>query len=189
MICSLSVSTHHDGPQRYTVNGQNLGIADAVKQHPELVREALAEGLLSIPLEDSHVTRIRLHENFRRSLNAKRDVTPYRLQSVINKARRENLDPNSPDAKIYEHGGANAIAAYAAAAADQQHVLSLLETLPDHDLRRLLKAIDEIEPHPDLRYMTERACRKTSTVSSKRKHIAGPRRRHTARQISFRWKR
>ncbi|KAM0554140.1 hypothetical protein ACHAPJ_006939 [Fusarium lateritium] len=165
-----------------TVNGQNLDIADAVKQYPDLTREALIEGLLSVPLADSHLTRIRLHENFRRSLSAKRDTTPYRLQSVIDEARRGNLHPSSLDAKFYEHGGAPAIAAYAAAAADQKYVVSLLETLPDDDFRRLLKAIDKIEPHPDLRYLIERACRKTPTVPSKRKYIAGPRRRRTARQ-------
>ncbi|KAH7151922.1 hypothetical protein B0J13DRAFT_251705 [Dactylonectria estremocensis] len=167
-----------------SINGQNLDIADAVKQHADLAREALIEGLLSVPLDDSHLTRIRLHEIFRRSLSAKRDTTPYRLQSVIDEARRGNLHPTSLDARFYDHGGARAVAAYAAAAADQKQVVSLLETLSNEDFHRLLKAIDRIEPHPDLRYIIERACRKTPTVPSKRKYIAGPRRRRTARQSS-----
>ncbi|KAH7228920.1 hypothetical protein BKA60DRAFT_627469 [Fusarium oxysporum] len=167
-----------------SINGQNLDIADAVKQHPNLTREALIEGLLSVPLDDSHLTQIRLHEIFRRSLSAKRDTTPYRLQSVIDEARRGNLHPTSLDARFYDHGGAPAVAAYAAAAADQKQVVSLLETLSNENFRRLLKAIDRIEPHPDLRYIVERACRKTPTVPSKRKYIAGPRRRRTVRQTS-----
>lgn len=104
---------------------------------------------------------------------AERDITPYRLQSVIAEARRGNLHPTSLDARFYDHRGARAVAAYAAAAADQKQVVSLLETLSNEDFRRLLQAIDRIEPHPDLRYIIEWTCRKTPTVSSKRKHIAG----------------
>ncbi|RKK17494.1 hypothetical protein BFJ66_g1029 [Fusarium oxysporum f. sp. cepae] len=168
VILVIDGKTHHD-------------ITEAAATHPDEAREALIQSLSPIHLENSHLNRIQLQELFRRSLSAQRDSTPYRLQAVIDQGKHGQLDTKSLDGRFYCHGGARAVAAYAAALADQKEVASLLETLSAEDFRRLLEFIDNFEEHPDLRYITRRAER-TKPRATKRKRLPRSRQRRGIRQ-------
>ncbi|KAF7587419.1 hypothetical protein BBP40_007259 [Aspergillus hancockii] len=60
-----------------------INIEDALNKQPELVLEALTDAFLLLLVGEDTLTRIRLGECFRRSLQASRQTTPYRLHTII----------------------------------------------------------------------------------------------------------
>ncbi|KAK3360786.1 hypothetical protein B0T24DRAFT_123300 [Lasiosphaeria ovina] len=80
---------------------------------------------------------------------------------------------------FFQHGGVGAVAALAATATDDKSVVSLLNSsLPEHDLCDVVKFLDGIEKHNDLRFKTELIDRsKTDKTPSKRIDVSRPRHR------------
>ncbi|KAH7151405.1 hypothetical protein DER46DRAFT_665396 [Fusarium sp. MPI-SDFR-AT-0072] len=146
--------------------------------YPDLVREALIQTLISIPLNDSHFARIQVQEIFRRSLTAERDKTLYRLLSSVKACQEGTIQEESWEKRFYNHGGTKALTCFAAAVADDRSVVSLLEKLSKDDLDGLLSSMNMIERHRDLCYLTDRIDRqKQQTARSKRSTLPRPRRR------------
>ncbi|RMZ86917.1 hypothetical protein DV736_g5853, partial [Chaetothyriales sp. CBS 134916] len=152
-----------------------LDIRDACKKHPDLLRETLISALLLLPLDGQNIKRVQLGEAFRRSLQAKRQSTPYRLHSVISACKEGKIDGLSLEAKFFGHGGARAVTALAAAAADDNDVMLQLEDLGSEDLKAFLESIHTIEWHPDLLFMAEAMDRKHPSITSKKTYLVRPR--------------
>jgi hypothetical protein len=159
-------------------NSTSVEVTEAAKKDPTLVRETLLQALSLVALDDSDLIRIQALEKFRRSLEAERYSTPYRLQAVVAACQSGDIEKQSLEARFYEHGGIRALAALAATTADDKLVVPLLQKLPDQAFDCLLKSIDSLKPHRDLAYLTERICRRRKQkVPSKRVTLAGPRQR------------
>ena len=157
------------------IEGSFLDIRDACKRQPDLSRETLISALLLLPLEDQNIKRVQLGEAFRRSLQAGRQSTPYRLHSVISACKEGKMDGASLEAKFFGHGGARAVTALAVAAADNNDVMLQLEDLGNEELKAFLESIDAIDRHPDLLFMAEAMDRKRLSKTSKRTYLVRPR--------------
>ncbi|KAL7763958.1 hypothetical protein ACKLNR_005103 [Fusarium oxysporum f. sp. zingiberi] len=156
----------------------HLDVAEAIQTHPDLIREALIQTLILVPLDDSHFARIQVQENFRRSLTAERDLTPYRLISSVKACQEGTIEEESWEKRFYNHGGTKALSGFAAAVADDKSVVSRLEKLSKDDLDGLLNSINKIQRHRDLCYLTDRiGRRKQQAAQSKRSILPRPRRR------------
>ncbi|KAF7172761.1 hypothetical protein CNMCM6106_006881 [Aspergillus hiratsukae] len=162
-----------------------VGLEDALKKQPDLVLETLISAFLSLPVNEETLTRIRLGGWFRRSLQASRQTTPYRLQTVIAECKSGKADKASLEARFFAHGGVRAVAALAAAATDEKQVVRLLKGLPEPQLLSILKLIDTFEPHRDFLYIVETLDRRKPSKLSKRKYIPGPRSRRRSLDSHF----
>jgi hypothetical protein len=162
-----------------------VDLEDALKEKPDLVLETLISAFLLLPVSEEILTRIRLGEWFRRSLQASRQTTPYRLQTVIAECKSGKADKASLEARFFAHGGVRAVTALAAAAADEKQVMRFLKGLPEPQLQSILKLIDTIEPHRDFSYIVETLDRRKSSKLSKRKYIPGPRSRRRTPDSHF----
>jgi hypothetical protein len=162
-----------------------VDLEDALEKQPDLVLETLISAFLSLPVNEEILTRIRLGGWFRRSLQASRQTTPYRLQTVIAECKSGKADKGSMEARFFAHGGVRAVAALAAAAADEKQVMRLLKGLPEPQLQSILELIDTIEPHRDFLYIVETLDRRKPSKLSKRKYIPGPRSRRRSLDSHF----
>ncbi|KAK5043456.1 hypothetical protein LTR84_011972 [Exophiala bonariae] len=157
------------------LDGSLFDIRDACKKQPDIFRDTLISALLLIPLDDQNIKRIQLGEAFRGSLQAERHSTPYRLHSVISACKEGKTDEASLEAKFFEHGGARAVTALAAAAADDNNIMVQLENLRNEELQAFLESIDTIEWHRDLLFMAEAMDRKRLSITSKKIYLVRPR--------------
>ncbi|OBT87382.1 hypothetical protein VE02_04155 [Pseudogymnoascus sp. 03VT05] len=56
-----------------------------------------------------------------------RQITPYRLYTIVTKCKAGSVDTSSLEAKFFEYGGVRSVTALAAAAADNKQIaLALL---------------------------------------------------------------
>jgi len=152
-----------------------LDIDEACQTQPGLVRESLISALLLLPLDEQKIQRVQLGEAFRRSLQAERQSTPYRLHSVISACKEGKIDGASLEFKFFRRGGVRAVTALAAAAADDNDVMIQLEGLGDEELEIFLKSIEMIKWHPDLLFMAEAIDRKRPSITAKKTYLVRPR--------------
>ena len=127
------------------------------------------------PLGEQIVKRVQLGEAFRRSLQAERQSSSYRLHSVISACKEEKIDGTSLEAKFFRHGSVHAVTALAAAAADDNNVMLQLEGLEDAELKAFLESMDTIRGHSDIQFMAEALDRKRPSITSKRTQLVRPR--------------
>ncbi|CAH0022802.1 unnamed protein product [Clonostachys rhizophaga] len=73
------------------------------------------QGLLSLPLDGSHLTLIQVAWQFKESLTQPRPTTPSRLPAILTNCRAGKLDDSTPEARFYEQGGSRAVDAFCAA--------------------------------------------------------------------------
>jgi hypothetical protein len=166
---------------RVLLDDNLLDMRSAFEQRPDLVLEALVEDFPPVPAIEDILTRIRLAHCFRRSLQAGRRTTPYRLHTIVTECKSGKADKNSLEGKFFAHGGVRAVTALASAATDNKQVMNLLQRLPDIYLQPLVDLISRIEPHPDFVYMVDTLERKKPARLSKRRHIPEPRSRRRPR--------
>lgn len=152
---------------RLSLDGSFLDIERVSRTQPDLVRECLISALLSLPLDEHNLRRIQLGEDFRRSLQAPRKSTPYRLHSVISACKTGRIDETSLEARVFRDGGVRAVTGLAAAAADNNEDMPQLEALVDEELRLFLKSIKVIKWHSDLLFLAEAVDRKRPIMSKK----------------------
>lgn len=152
-----------------------VDIEDAVNQELSSVLETLINAFLLLPLDPHTLTRLQLGDYFRRSLQSSRQTTPYRLHTIVTECKAGLVDQDSLEAKFFEHGGVRTVTAFAAAAADNKKVVSMINDLSDTEFQAFLRSIDAIEPHRDLLFIIETLERKRPSRLSKRKHVPGPR--------------
>ena len=169
------MSAKHPPQLRVILNDFTLDIEEACASHPCLVRETLISALLLFPLNEQTIKRIQLGEAFRRSLQTERQLTPYRLHSIISACKQDIIDRASLEAKFFRHGGVHAIAALAIAAADDNNIMLQLEDLGDVELESFLESIAEIKRHPDVQFMAEALDRKRPSITSKKTQLVRPR--------------
>ncbi|OBT71267.1 hypothetical protein VF21_09922 [Pseudogymnoascus sp. 05NY08] len=152
-----------------------LDIEDAVKREHDFVLETLISAFLLLPLSPHTLTRLQLGVCFRRSLQSRRQTTPYRLHTIVTECKAGSVDTSSLEAKFFEYGGVRTVTALAAAAVDNKQIVSLLKGLSNAAFQAFLKSIDAIEPHCDLLFIIKTLERKKPSRLSKRKHVLGPR--------------
>ncbi|KAK7883581.1 hypothetical protein LTR67_011079 [Exophiala xenobiotica] len=160
---------------RLRLDGSFLDIEEVSRTQPDLVRECLIFALLLLPLDEHNLQRIQLGEAFRRSLQAPRKSTPYRLHSVISACKAGRIDETSLEARVFRDGGIRAVTGLAAAAADNNEVMPQLEALTDEELRLFLKSVKVIKWHSDLLFLAEAVDRKRPSITSKKTSLVRPR--------------
>lgn len=160
---------------------QGIDDLDLRVQQPDDSREALIRALLPVPLEIDSVTRIRLGDYFRRSLQSKRSVAPYRLHTIISECKAGTIDGASLEAIFFQRGGTKAVTGLAAAATDNKQVIPLLTSLRDVQLQRFITSIELITPHQDLLFIAETLDRKKPARISKRKAFPSARTRRRSK--------
>ena len=177
MACPSDVCIHKLPELKVACPNKLIDFDDASREDPNLVLEALINAFLSFEIDQHTLTRIQLGDCFRRSLQAKRQTTPYRLHTVVAECKSGTLDEASLEARFFAHGGVRAVTALAAAATDEKNVVKQLKSLPDSQLQSFLKTMDNINPHRDFLFIVETMDRKKPPRLSKRKHIPEPRSR------------
>jgi hypothetical protein len=177
MACPSDVCIHKLPKLKVACPNKLIDFDDASREDPNLVLEALINAFLSFEIDQHTLTRIQLGDCFRRSLQAKRQTTPYRLHTIVAECKSGTLDKASLEARFFAHGGVHAVTALAAAATDEKNVVRQLKSLPDSQLQSFLKTMDNISPHRDFLFIVEMMDRKKPARLSKRKRIPEPRSR------------
>ncbi|KAH8695688.1 hypothetical protein BGW36DRAFT_298643 [Talaromyces proteolyticus] len=177
MVLSSDISAQKLPELKVICPNKLIDVDEALREDPNLVLEALIKAFLSLQVDEDTLTRIRLGDRFRRSLQAKRQTTPYRLHTIVAECKAGTVDDTSLEAKFFTHGGVRAVTALAAAATDDKQVVKQLKGLPEIQLQSFLMTVDVIKPHPDFLFIVETLDRKKPARLSKRKHIPEPRSR------------
>ncbi|EEA22901.1 hypothetical protein TMatcc_001765 [Talaromyces marneffei ATCC 18224] len=177
MVCPSDICIHKLPALKVAGANKLADFHDASREDPKLFREALINALLAFEIDQHILTRIQLGDCFRRSLQAQRQTTPYRLHTIVAECKSGTLDEGSLEARFYAHGGVRAVTALAAAATDEKNVVKQLKGLPDSQLQSFFRTVDIISPHRDFLFIVETVDRKKPARLSKRKHLPEPRSR------------
>lgn len=128
------------------VGDELLDIADAAKRFPYQVSKAVQSACHIID-------EITLPNIFRSSLLSSRQRTPYRLNAAVASCVQGMLPKDSLEMRFFQEGHVRAVAALAAATADNKSIPRLLRSQSPEQISALIDDIAKMAEHGDFRNM------------------------------------
>ena len=128
---------------RFRSQDRSLDIESAAKESLHHTIEAVLRGLITLPLDEHHLTRIQLGNAFRDAIQSEPKRRPNGLASIISCA--QDSSERSIEAQLFRKGGKQAVVAYALAALDNRQVVNWAKSIPNDQLDLLADSTKNIK--------------------------------------------